>query len=72
MGVRAAATQSSVNFTVVNPNESPWGDTPVLGKMLGRDQALAHPALAEVMHVAEHIVRDDVRVRGFLDSTGPS
>jgi hypothetical protein len=35
--------------------------------MLGREQALVHPALKDVMHVAEHIVRDDARVRHFLD-----
>jgi hypothetical protein len=68
MGVRATSTPSSVNFTVLNPNESPWGDTPLLGKMLRREQALAHSALTDVLHVVEHIVREDVRVRGFLDS----
>jgi hypothetical protein len=67
MGVCATSTPSSVNFTVLNPNESPWSDTPLLGKMLGREPALAHPALAEVMHIAEHVVRDDARVRRFLD-----
>jgi hypothetical protein len=53
---------------VLNSMESPWGDTPLLGKMLEREQALAHPALKGVVHVAEHIVRDDPRVRNFLDS----
>jgi len=72
VGVRAIPTPSSVDFTVLNPDESPWGETPLLGKMLGRDQALAHPALAEVMDVAEHIVRDDARVRSFLNSPAPS
>ena len=68
IGMIARPTPSSVNFTVLSPAESPWGDTPLLGKMIEREQALAHPALKGVMHVAEHIVRDDARVRSFLHS----
>lgn len=68
IGIRATRTPSSVDFMVLNSMESPWGDTPLLGKMLEREQALAHPALKGVVHVAEHIVRDDPRVRNFLDS----
>jgi hypothetical protein len=66
--MKAMPTPSSVNFTVLNSAESPWGDTPLLGKMLERDQALAHPVLKDVMHVAEHVVRDDTRVYRFLSS----
>jgi hypothetical protein len=68
IGMLAIPTPSSVDFKVMNPIDSPWGDTSLLGNMLGREQALAHPALKEAMHVAEHIVRDDMRVRRFLDS----
>jgi hypothetical protein len=68
IGVRAVPAASSVDFTVLNPNESPWSDTPLLGRMLERDQALAHPVLNEVMHIAEHIVCDDTRVSRFLGS----
>ncbi len=68
IGILAMPTPSSVDFKVMSPADSPWGDTPLLGKMLGREHALAHPALKEAMHVAEHIVRDDARVRRFLDS----
>jgi hypothetical protein len=68
IGMIAMPTPSSVNFGVLNPTESPWGDTPLLGKMLERAQALTHPALKAVMHVAEHVVLEDTRVRRFLDS----
>ena len=67
IGMRATPTPATVDFMVMNPTESPWSDTPLLGKMLGREQALAHPALKEVVHVADHIVRDDTRVRNFLE-----
>lgn len=67
IGVLAKPTPSSVDFTVLDSSESPWAETPLLGKMLDRDRARAHPALKEVLHVAEHVVRDDSRVRGFLN-----
>lgn len=67
VGVRATSTASSIHFTVLDPSESPWGNTPLLGQMLEREQALAHPALRDVMHVAEHITRDDERVRRFFE-----
>jgi hypothetical protein len=68
IGLSAKPTPSSIDFTVLNPGESPWGDTPLLGKMLGRERALAHPVLKEAFYVAEQIVRYDGRVRRFLDS----
>jgi hypothetical protein len=68
IGILATPTPSSVDFMVLNPTESPWGDTPLLGKMLGREHALAHPMLKEAMRIATHIVRDDTHVRRFLDS----
>lgn len=68
IGLDVRPTLASVNFTVLNPDESPWGDSSLLGKMLKRELALLHPALKEVIHVAEHIVRDDTRVRSFLES----
>ena len=72
IGVRATPTASSIDFTVLNPHESPWGNTPLLGQMLDRKQALNHPVLKEVLHIAEHVVRDDMRICRFLDSIGIS
>jgi len=68
IGVRAVPTPSSVNFTVLEPSESPWSETPLLGKMLGREQALTHRVYADAIRVAEHVARNDPHVRRFLDS----
>lgn len=66
IGVCATATPTSINFRALSADESPWSDTPLLGKMLERVQALAHPAWREVLRVAEHVVRDDARIDHFL------
>jgi hypothetical protein len=69
IGLRATSTATSIDFRALNSDESPWSDTPLLGKMLEREHALAHPAWREVLAVAEHVVRDDARVRDFLGFT---
>jgi hypothetical protein len=68
IGIVVVPTPSSLNFTVLEPHESPWEETSLFGKMLERNRALAQPVLPHVMHIAEHVVHDDARVRGFLDS----
>jgi hypothetical protein len=36
--------------------------------MLARDNALVHPRKDEVLHIAEHVVREDARIKAFLDT----
>jgi hypothetical protein len=72
IGIKAKPTPSSVDFTVLDPNESPWGDTPLFGKMLEREHALAHPKLKEVLQIIEHVVSNDARIRDFLYSIDAS
>jgi len=68
VGITAKSTPSAIEFSVLNGDESPWAYTPLFGQMLDRDRALTHPRLKEIFHVAEHVVRDDERVRCFLNS----
>jgi hypothetical protein len=44
---------------VCNADESPWHETTILGRMLDRDEALAHPLIKEVFHITDHIYLED-------------
>ncbi|HEX8778662.1 MAG TPA: hypothetical protein VF738_11150, partial [Rhodanobacter sp.] len=44
---------------VCNADESPWRETNILGRMLDRDEALAHPLIKDVCHIADHIYLED-------------
>ncbi|MBD8881173.1 hypothetical protein IHE49_11850 [Rhodanobacter sp. 7MK24] len=44
---------------VCNADESPWHETNILGRMLDRDEALAHPLIKEVFHITDHIYLED-------------
>jgi hypothetical protein len=65
--LRSAAGEYQV--MVVDAAESPWHGVALLGRMLDRAEALRHERLAEVFHVSDHMVRDDVPLRDYLDGT---
>jgi hypothetical protein len=46
---------------------SPYAETDQFGQRLDREEALASPLRDEFFHLADHVVRDDPRVRAHLD-----
>ena len=68
VGLEARVTDAEIQFAVIDPARSPWGETKFLGRMMERQQALAHPAIKHIFHLAEHIVRDDPRVNAVLEA----
>jgi hypothetical protein len=66
IGLDAWTTSSEIQFTVLDPEQSPWGSSELLGEMLPRAKALPHSALKEVFEVADHIVQNDRRIEKFL------
>jgi hypothetical protein len=67
IGMEARPTATEIQFIVVGPEQSPWGETPLFGKMLSRECAIASPALKSILEVAELVVRNDQRVRCALE-----
>jgi hypothetical protein len=66
IGLEARPAATEIQFTIVGPEQSPWGETPLFGRMLSRDRAKASPSLKATLEVAELIVREDPRVRAVL------
>lgn len=48
--------------------ESPWPDAKVTGRMLDREEALAHERIKEVFHITDHIVVEDPLIREYLNT----
>ena len=65
--LRLRAVETEYQVTVVNTAESPWQGVALLGRMLDRDEALAHEWLAAVFHVTDHMVVDDQAIREYLN-----
>lgn len=70
IGLRARSTASQIEFAVLDPDESPWGHTDLLGAMVPRAVALKHRVLKVIFEIAERVVRDDSRVAAFLQGGG--
>ena len=66
IGLQARSHEGAIHFSVLEPNQSPWGKTHLFGEMLPRDKALQHPSLRKTLEVAELVVREDPRVHSFL------
>ncbi len=47
--------------------ESPWIDVEMLGQMLNRKEALAHPLCSEAFHITDHLFSEDEALRQLLD-----
>jgi hypothetical protein len=45
---------------------SPWSDSTYLGRLLDRDEALAHPWIQEVFHITDHMVTEDPEILGYF------
>ncbi len=67
----AVALELSVNpegraARVLERSESPWQHVEIMGEVLSRDAALAHPRLEDVFHIIDHIADDDPLIRAHL------
>jgi hypothetical protein len=56
-----------IQFTILDPENSGWSNSEVLGRMMTRQESLAHPEIGHVFHLADHIVRDDPRIKEVLE-----
>ena len=65
--LRLRVAETEYQVTLVDAAESPWHGVELLGRMLNREEALAHERLAEVFHVTDHMVVDDQPIRDHLD-----
>ena len=58
------------NVGLVDAAESPWQDVTFIGRVLNRNEALAHPWHEEVFHITDHMVAEDPEIRSFLNANG--
>jgi hypothetical protein len=66
--MEVCSTDSEVRMRIVEPPESPWAKTAVLGLLMSREEALAHHLKDKMFEVAEHIVRHDPTIADHLGS----
>lgn len=60
------ANDSEYQVSITNRVESPWSESKVLGRILDRDEALAHPWIEQVFHLTDHIVEEDPEIKALF------
>ena len=56
--------------SLTDKDESPWSHVDFLGRILNREEALAHSWVKDVFHITDHIVSEDEPViEFFVEST---
>lgn len=65
-GLEAYETENEIAFRITDPNESPWSNTELLGKMVSREDALKHFLKDQVFKIAEYVIRNHDAIRNYL------
>jgi len=63
---RLWTSQDSYSVGLIEAAESPWVESTFLGRLLNRNEALAHPWCKEVFHLTDHITQEDPEAIAFL------
>jgi hypothetical protein len=59
-------SEKEIQFTVKDPQESPWANSTFFGRMFRRQEFLASSVREEFFHIADHVVAEDSRVHEYL------
>jgi len=65
-GVEAFENEDQVSFRIIEPNDSPWPSTDLLGSMISRERALNHELLQDIFKISEEVVRNHPTIRDYL------
>lgn len=57
---------------IVDAAKSPWKDADIVGKILDREEALAHDWIKEVFHITDHMVVEDEALKAYLNGMNSS
>lgn len=66
LDLRAGADDYEV--MVRDASSSPWNGIEILGPMLDRDAALAHPWIQDAFHITDHACVEDEPLKAYLDA----
>ncbi len=65
-GVRVASGRDDIGITLIDGQDSAWGEDKEGSRMLARVEALRHPLKTQVLDAAARLLHEDPQVRQFL------
>lgn len=67
LGIEVYVDERGILYSAIDPDQSPWANTELLGKMISRKDALHFPFLQEIFGIAECVVRNHDAIREYLE-----
>lgn len=65
-GLEAYEDKEEILLSVIDPPDSPWKNTELLGNMISRKEALHNPSIKEVFDITELIIRKHEAIKKYL------
>jgi hypothetical protein len=65
-GVETLDGGDKILFQIIDPSQSPWPDSELLGRMLSRENSLKHASLEEVFAIVENLLHCHPAIRDYL------
>ncbi len=65
-GLEAYEDKEEILFRAIDPSDSPWKNTELLGNMISREDALNNPSIKEVFDITELIIRKHGAIKEYL------
>lgn len=65
-GLDAFAHVQQIELRFIEPDQSPWPTTELLGNMLKRSESLAHPLLSEVLSLVKLILQNHAALAEYM------
>lgn len=65
-GLEAYDANENIIFRLIEPVNSPWNNTELLGKMISRDNALSNPLKKEVFDIVEYVIHNHNSIKKYL------
>ncbi|VAX06250.1 hypothetical protein MNBD_ALPHA03-1462 [hydrothermal vent metagenome] len=67
-GIDVYEGDEEILFRVIDPEESPWLNTDLLGKMISRDEGVKHQLKSEAFSIAEEVIRNHGAIKSYLNA----
>ncbi|KAB7609821.1 hypothetical protein F9L33_15480 [Amylibacter sp. SFDW26] len=66
-GLEVYDNKDKLDFRVIEPEGSPWGETDLLGKMLSRQESLEHCLKDEIFLIIEKVINNDILLNEYFE-----
>lgn len=65
-GIEAFDDGDNVSFRVIDPEQSPWPSSDLMGTMISRRESLIHPLIREAFSIVENILHNHSAIHNYL------